>query len=108
MVSTRMQAFYNPFIGFLPQIGLAAILFFGGRQVISGHLTVGQFSAFYAYLLMLISPTGTGYVNYVAVAAAQAAGVPLVVTIARLAAQHPPATASARTSSVGGRRAASS
>ena len=36
MVSTRLQAFYNPFIGFLPQLGLAAILFFGGRQVIDG------------------------------------------------------------------------
>ncbi len=59
MVSTRMQAFYNPFIGFLPQIGLAAILFFGGRQVIDGRLTVGEFSAFYAYLLMLLSPMRT-------------------------------------------------
>src|SRR5512133_495075 len=59
MVSTRLQAFYNPFIGFLPQIGLAAILFYGGRQVISGRLTVGEFSAFYAYLLMLLSPMRT-------------------------------------------------
>ncbi|MEA2227347.1 MAG: ATP-binding cassette, subfamily bacterial, partial [Solirubrobacteraceae bacterium] len=41
MVSTRLQAFYNPFIGFLPQVGLAAILFFGGRQVIRGELTIG-------------------------------------------------------------------
>jgi ABC-type multidrug transport system fused ATPase/permease subunit len=46
MVTTRMAAFYNPFIGFLPQVGLAAILFFGGRQVIRGDLTIGQFSAF--------------------------------------------------------------
>src|SRR3954454_24708169 len=59
MVSTRLQAFYNPFIGFLPQVGLAAILFIGGRQVIRGELTVGQFSAFYAYLLMLLSPMRT-------------------------------------------------
>ncbi|MDP9344588.1 MAG: ABC transporter ATP-binding protein/permease [Actinomycetota bacterium] len=59
MISTRLQAFYNPFIGFLPQIGLAAILFFGGRQVITGSLTIGQFSAFYAYLLMLLSPMRT-------------------------------------------------
>jgi ABC-type multidrug transport system fused ATPase/permease subunit len=59
MVSTRMQAFYNPLIGFLPQLGLAAILFFGGRQVISGRLTIGEFSAFYAYLLMLLSPMRT-------------------------------------------------
>jgi ABC-type multidrug transport system fused ATPase/permease subunit len=59
MVSTRLQAFYNPFIGFLPQAGLAAILFFGGRQVINGRLTIGEFSAFYAYLLMLLSPMRT-------------------------------------------------
>jgi ATP-binding cassette subfamily B protein len=59
MISTRLQAFYNPFIGFLPQVGLAAILFLGGRQVIRGQLTIGQFSAFYTYLLMLLSPMRT-------------------------------------------------
>jgi ABC-type multidrug transport system fused ATPase/permease subunit len=59
MVATRLQAFYNPAIGFLPQVGLAAILFFGGRQVIRGELTIGQFSAFYTYLLMLLSPMRT-------------------------------------------------
>jgi ATP-binding cassette subfamily B protein len=59
MVSTRLQAIYNPFIGFLPQIGLAAILFVGGREVISGALTIGQFSAFYTYLLMLLAPMRT-------------------------------------------------
>ncbi len=56
MVATRLQAFYAPFIGFLPNLGLAAILFVGGREVINGTLTVGEFTAFYAYLLMLISP----------------------------------------------------
>jgi ATP-binding cassette subfamily B protein len=56
MLSTRLRAFYNPFIGFLPSLGLAAILFFGGRRVIDGSLTLGEFAAFYAYLLMLISP----------------------------------------------------
>src|SRR4051794_18791236 len=59
MASTRLQAFYNPFIGFLPQVGLAAILFVGGREVIRGDLTIGQFSAFYTYLLMLLSPMRT-------------------------------------------------
>jgi ABC-type multidrug transport system fused ATPase/permease subunit len=59
MLATRVQAFYNPFIGFLPQLGLAAILFFGGRQVIRGTLTIGEFSAFYTYLLMLLSPMRT-------------------------------------------------
>jgi ATP-binding cassette, subfamily B, bacterial len=56
MISTRLRAFYNPFIGFLPNLGLAVILLVGGRQVISGSLTLGDFTAFYAYLLMLIGP----------------------------------------------------
>jgi ATP-binding cassette subfamily B protein len=60
--ATRIQAFFNPMISFLPNLGLAAILFFGGREVIDGSLSVGAFTAFYAYLLMLISPMRTlGY-----------------------------------------------
>jgi ABC-type multidrug transport system fused ATPase/permease subunit len=62
MYSTRLQAFYTPFIGFVPNLGLAFVLFFGGRQVVHGSLTIGQFAAFYTYLLMLISPMRTlGY-----------------------------------------------
>ena len=57
MYSTRLRAFYSPFIGFLPQLGLGAVLFVGGRQVIDGSLSVGDFVAFYGYVLMLTSPT---------------------------------------------------
>ena len=56
MVATRLRAFYNPFIGFLPNLGLAVVLLVGGRQVVNGSLTLGDFTAFYAYLLMLIAP----------------------------------------------------
>jgi ABC-type multidrug transport system fused ATPase/permease subunit len=56
MIANRLRAFYNPFIGFLPNLGLAVILLVGGRQVINGTLTLGDFTAFYTYLLMLISP----------------------------------------------------
>ena len=56
MRATRLRAYYNPFIGFLPSVGLAVILLVGGRQVISGSLTLGDFTAFYTYLLMLIGP----------------------------------------------------
>jgi ABC-type multidrug transport system fused ATPase/permease subunit len=59
MYSTRLRAFYNPLLGFLPNLGLAAILVFGGRRVIAGTLTLGEFTAFYAYMLMLISPMRT-------------------------------------------------
>jgi ATP-binding cassette subfamily B protein len=56
MVSTRLEARYNPMIGFLPQLGLAAVLLVGGTSVIHAHLSLGQFTAFYFYLAMLISP----------------------------------------------------
>jgi ABC-type multidrug transport system fused ATPase/permease subunit len=56
MYATRLRAYYNPFIGFLPSVGLAVILLVGGRQVIDGRLTLGDFTAFYTYLLMLIGP----------------------------------------------------
>jgi len=62
MYATKIQARYTPLISFLPNLGLALILLVGGRDVIDGSLTIGQFTAFYAYLLMLISPMRTlGY-----------------------------------------------
>jgi ATP-binding cassette subfamily B protein len=54
--STRLRAFYNPMIAFLPNLGLAVVLLVGGRQVIDGTLTLGDFTAFYTYLVMLIGP----------------------------------------------------
>ena len=56
MTATRLRAYYNPFIGFLPSVGLAVILLVGGRAVIDGRMTLGDFTAFYTYLLMLIGP----------------------------------------------------
>jgi ABC-type multidrug transport system fused ATPase/permease subunit len=56
MVSTRLRAYYSPLIGFLPQLGLAALLYVGGRQVIDGSLSEGDFVAFYGYVLMLTGP----------------------------------------------------
>ena len=56
MVATRLEARYNPMIGFLPQLGLAAVLLVGGEAVIHAHLALGQFTAFYLYVNMLITP----------------------------------------------------
>ena len=56
MVSTRLRAFYNPLIAFLPQLGLAALLLVGGIQAINGRITVGEFVAFYGYVLLLVGP----------------------------------------------------
>ena len=56
MVATRLEATYNPVIGFLPQLGLAAVLLLGGESVIHAHLSLGQFTEFYLYVNMLITP----------------------------------------------------
>ncbi len=54
--STRLRAFYTPLIGFLPNLGVAVVLVVGGIQVIEGNLTLGEFTAFYTYLVMLAQP----------------------------------------------------
>ncbi len=54
--STRLQAFYSPLLGFLPQLGIALVLLIGGHQVIAGNLSLGDFTAFYTYVAMLAGP----------------------------------------------------
>jgi ATP-binding cassette subfamily B protein len=54
--STRLQAFYSPLLGFLPQLGIALVLLIGGRQVIAHNLSLGDFTAFYTYVAMLAGP----------------------------------------------------
>ena len=56
MVSTRLRAFYNPFIGFLPNLGLALVLIVGGTQAVHGEITLGEFVAFYGYVQLLSGP----------------------------------------------------
>jgi ABC-type multidrug transport system fused ATPase/permease subunit len=56
MYSTRLRAFYNPLLGFLPNLGLAVVLLVGGQQVIEGGLTIGEFTAFYIYMMLLTFP----------------------------------------------------
>jgi ABC-type multidrug transport system fused ATPase/permease subunit len=52
----RVEATYLPGLYFLPSVSIAAVLFFGGRDVIDGTLTIGEFFLFYALLLQLVWP----------------------------------------------------
>jgi ATP-binding cassette subfamily B protein len=54
--STRLQAFFSPLIGLLPQLGTALVLLVGGRAVINGSISLGELTAFYVYLVLLASP----------------------------------------------------
>jgi ATP-binding cassette subfamily B protein len=52
----RLDAVFNPALELLPLLGIAAVLWVGGRQVISGSLSLGSFVAFNAYVVMLVWP----------------------------------------------------
>jgi len=54
--STKLQAFFSPLLGLLPQLGIALVLLIGGREVIAGNLSIGAFTSFYFYLAMLAGP----------------------------------------------------
>ena len=84
MVEARLQARYNPLIGFLPQVGLAVILLVGGYYVIHHSLSIGQFTAFYTYLLMLLSPMRTLGVSLSLAQRATASGARVFQVLDRL------------------------
>ncbi|MEM9950449.1 MAG: ABC transporter ATP-binding protein [Chloroflexota bacterium] len=47
-----------PTIFTLAQVGTAVLLYFGGRQIINGTLTIGQYQEFTLYLLYIFFPLG--------------------------------------------------
>ena len=52
----RVEAHYLPGLLFLPTISIAAVVYFGGHDVIGGRLTNGEFYLFYQLLLQLVWP----------------------------------------------------
>src|SRR3954464_15630334 len=52
----RLDAVFIPVLEMLPLLGIAAVLWIGGRSVIDGSLTVCSFVAFNAYVVMLVWP----------------------------------------------------
>jgi ATP-binding cassette subfamily B multidrug efflux pump len=56
MVTIRQYSFYFPLMTLLSSAGITLILWYGGRQVIQGSLSLGRLTAFYLYLSMLSQP----------------------------------------------------
>ncbi len=52
----RLMTFFFPLFRFLPGIGGVVLLWMGGLHVIEGKITLGDFVAFSAYLMMLVRP----------------------------------------------------
>ena len=56
MRQASVEARFLPGLVFLPTLGIAAVLFVGGREAIAGNLTIGQFTLFITLLLQLVWP----------------------------------------------------
>lgn len=54
----RVFSFLFPFIFMVANLGQAAVLYFGGRQIVDGTLTLGQWQEFSLYLTYLFIPLG--------------------------------------------------
>jgi ABC-type multidrug transport system fused ATPase/permease subunit len=51
-----VEARHLPGLYYLPSLSIAAVVYFGGKQVIGGHLSIGQFVLFETLLLQLVWP----------------------------------------------------
>jgi len=56
MLANRIQAFNIPLMTFIFILASALIIWYGGREVLAGGLTVGELFQFYFYLAMLLAP----------------------------------------------------
>jgi ABC-type multidrug transport system fused ATPase/permease subunit len=56
LASAKIMAFHIPLVGFLIGLGTIIIFWYGGFEVITGTLTIGDLVAFNAFLAMLVMP----------------------------------------------------
>jgi len=52
----RVRAFFMPLASLISSVGIVIIIWYGGRQVITGALTLGTVLAFYFYMSRLMGP----------------------------------------------------
>jgi ATP-binding cassette, subfamily B, bacterial len=71
----RLDATYGSILGAIPYISLALVLAVGGRAVIDGQISLGEFVTFYGYGGMLAGAAGQlGYLAYLTASASGSAG----------------------------------
>jgi ATP-binding cassette subfamily B protein len=71
----RLDATYGSVLSALPYISLALVLAVGGRAVIDGQISLGEFVTFYGYGGMLAGAAGQlGYLAYLTASASGSAG----------------------------------
>jgi ATP-binding cassette, subfamily B, bacterial MsbA len=53
---SRISLIASPFVESLAGVGIAAVIWYGGHQVIAGHTTPGAFFSFFAAMMMAYKP----------------------------------------------------
>jgi ATP-binding cassette subfamily B protein len=88
--AVRVQAHFTPTLALIPNLGMVAVLAYGGTQAAQGSISVGEFASFFTYALLLVGPASTVayWMTMVQQAVAAAERVREVL-------DHPPAVASA-------------
>lgn len=56
ITAARVQSFNSPFLILIANLGMVAIILYGGMRVINGAITIGEVIAFITYLGLLIDP----------------------------------------------------
>jgi ATP-binding cassette, subfamily B, bacterial len=56
MDASKVRSTYLPAIELMPNVGLIAVLAYGGHQVLNGNLTIGTLLSFNLYVVLLIQP----------------------------------------------------
>ncbi len=56
LISVRLEAFYSPLMSFISNMGTVFLIWYGGRQVIGGSITLGEWTVFNTLLAQLIQP----------------------------------------------------
>ena len=56
IVTVRLWAFYFPLMSFISGLGTTFVLWYGGRSVINGTMTIGEMLAFNTLLMRLVQP----------------------------------------------------
>lgn len=58
LVISRLFSFLFPFIFLIANLGQAAVLYFGGQQILADTLTIGEWQKFSLYLIFVFFPLG--------------------------------------------------
>jgi len=70
----KLDAVYGSILGAIPYVSLALVLAFGGRAVLDGRISLGEFVTFYGYGGMLAGAAGQlGYLAYLTASASGSA-----------------------------------